>query len=405
MQFITNTLPNFGKHLSGTERTTVGKEAPAKVRPFLALWGDMRETPLVSLPEIATEAGVGEVFLKNEGLRLGRGSFKSLGGAYAVMVLFKRQLEQHLGQPVAVAQLVSPTAHAFAERVTVCCATDGNHGKSVAAGARLLGCRSVIFIHAGVSQSRAEAIGADEIVRIDGSYDDSVEEAKRVAEERGWLLVADTSWQGYEDVPELVAQGYTILAEEATRQIELLGRGTPTHVFLQAGVGGFAASIAGYLTDAAGDDAPRIAIVEPERAACLFESAKSGKLTSVEPTEPTIMAMLECFTPSLTAWRMLEKVADVFITIGEEDAMDAMRRLADRAAEPVVAGESGAAGLAGLLAAAGDEALRAALKLDADSRVLLINTETATDPGSFERIVGRSPEEVLAGQRRTVASA
>ena len=405
MQFITNTLPNFGKHLSGTERTTVGKEAPAKVRPFLALWGDMHETPLVSLPEIATEAGVGEVFLKNEGLRLGRGSFKSLGGAYAVMVLFKRQLEQHLGQPVAVAQLVSPTARAFAERVTVCCATDGNHGKSVAAGARLLGCRSVIFIHAGVSQSRAEAIGADEIVRIDGSYDDSVEEAKRVAEERGWLLVADTSWQGYEDVPELVAQGYTILAEEATRQIELLGRGTPTHVFLQAGVGGFAASIAGYLTDAAGDDAPRIAIVEPERAACLFESAKSGKLTSVEPTEPTIMAMLECFTPSLTAWRMLEKVADVFITIGEEDAMDAMRRLADRTEEPIVAGESGAAGLAGLLAAAGDEALRAALKLDADSRVLLINTETATDPGSFERIVGRSPEEVLGGQRRTVASA
>src|SRR5690606_18325715 len=128
MQFITNTLPNFGKHLSGTERTTVGKEAPVKVRPFLALWGDMRETPLVSLPEIATEAGVGEVFLKNEGLRLGRGSFKSLGGAYAVMALFKRQLEQHLGQPVAVAQLVSPTARAFAERVTVCCATDGNHG-------------------------------------------------------------------------------------------------------------------------------------------------------------------------------------------------------------------------------------------------------------------------------------
>lgn len=405
MQFIANSLPNFGKHLSETERASVGKEAPAKARPFLALWGDAPETPLVPLPEIASGVGVRDVLLKNEGLRLGKGSFKSLGGAYAVMVLFKRQLEQHLGQEVAVAQLVSPTARTFAGRVTVCCATDGNHGKSVAAGARRLGCRSVIFIHGGVSQSRAEAIGADEIVRIDGSYDDSVEAAKRAAEERGWLLVADTSWPGYEEVPGLVAQGYTILAEEAIRQIDLLGSGAPTHVFLQAGVGGFAASIAGYLTDVAEGDAPRIAIVEPERAACLFESVKSGKLTSVEPTEPTLMAMLECFTPSLSAWRMLEKVADVFLTIGEEDAKDAMRRLADRPAEPIVAGESGAAGLGGLLAAAGDEALREALQLDAESRVLLINTETATDPGSFARIVGRSPDDVLAARRRAVASA
>ena len=405
MQSITNTLPNFGKPLSETEKATVGRTAPAKVRPFLGLWGDVAETPLVALPEIAVVAGVGDVVLKDEGLRLGRGSFKSLGGAYAVMVLFRRQLEKHLGQDVAVPQLVSPTARTFAEQVTVCCATDGNHGKSVAAGARLLGCRSVIFIHAGVSQSRAEAIGADEIVRVDGSYDDSVDEAKRVAAERGWLLVADTSWPGYEEIPGLVAQGYTILAEEALRQMKDLRLDAPTHVFLQAGVGGFAASIAGYLTDVAQGEKPRIVIVEPDRAACLFESARAGELTSVEPAEPTLMAMLECFTPSLSAWRMLEKIADAFVTIGEADAEDAMRRLAGRPGTPVVAGESGAAGLAGLLAAAKDETLRAALKLGAESRVLLINTETATDPGSFTRIVGRAPGEVAAIRNLAPASA
>lgn len=397
MQFILNPLPGFGRPLSEHERATVGKAAPEKVRPFLVLWGGAPETPLVALPEIADAIGIRSLTIKDEGHRLGQGSFKSLGGAYAVMVLFRRLLEKHLGQEVRVAQLVSPVAREFARTVTVCCATDGNHGKSVAAGARLLNCRSVIFIHAGVTPSRAEAIGADEIIRIDGSYDASVDEARRVAAERGWLLVADTSWPGYEEIPGLVAQGYTILAHEALDQAAAQGHGAPTHVFLQAGVGGFAASIAAYLTDRAGADKPRIVIVEPSRAACIYESARAGKLVSVTPAEPTLMAMLECYTPSLTAWRILEKVADAFITVEEEDAEDAMRRLASRPVAPIVAGESGAAGLAGLLAAAADEPLRAALQLGPDSRVLVINTEAATDPFSYTRIVGRAPEAVAAG--------
>lgn len=398
MPFVINSLPHRAEPLSEKEKTSVGEQAPARVRPFLTLWGDTSETPLIDLPEIASAAGVRSVVIKDEGRRLGQGSFKSLGGAYAVMVLFKRLLEAHLGQEVRVAQLVAPTAREFARTVTVCCATDGNHGKSVAAGARLLGCKSVIFIHAGVSQARAEAIGADEIVRIDGSYDDSVEAAKQTAAQKDWHLVADTSWPGYEEIPEYVAQGYTVLAEEAVRQSIALGHGEPTHVFLQAGVGGFAASIAAYLTDRA-DTAgkPRVAIVEPALAACIFESAKAGEIVSVEPTEPTLMAMLECYTPSLIAWRILEKVSDAFITVDEEDAKEAMRRLANRPARPIVAGESGAAGLAGLLTAAADGELRAALGLDADSRVLLINTEAATDPSSYTSIVGRTPEAVLAG--------
>ncbi|MBK1870661.1 diaminopropionate ammonia-lyase [Taklimakanibacter albus] len=388
-----NTLPAFGSPLSEADRATVGRSAPDLVRPFLGLWGPIETTPLIALPGIAAEADVGQLFLKNEALRLGQGSFKALGGAYAVMVLFKRLLEAHLGGEVSVAQLLSPTAREFARTVTVCCATDGNHGKSVAAGARLLGCRSVIFVHQGVSDARTQALGADEIVRVLGSYDDSVTESERAAQEKGWHLVSDTSWPGYEETPAFVGQGYTILSDEALQQMQA----PPTHVFLQAGVGGFAGSIAGYLADRLGAAKPVTIIVEPDRAACVIASARAGKLVSVTPGEPTVMAMLECFTPSLIAWRILEKTADAFMTVSEEDAKQAMRALAFPKAgdPPVVAGESGAAGLAGLLAIVGDKDARAAIKLDKDSRVLVINTETATDPASYEAIVGFSPERII----------
>ncbi|WP_274631352.1 diaminopropionate ammonia-lyase [Arvimicrobium flavum] len=374
----------------------MGTHVPATVRPFLSLWGEVSETPMHTLPEIAKAVDVGAVFIKDEGLRLNAGSFKSLGGAYAVMVLVKGLLEKHLGEEVRVAQLLSPTAREFAKTVTVCCATDGNHGRSVAAGARLLGCRSVIFVHAGVSEARARAIGADEIVQIEGSYDDSVDASKRVSKENGWLLVSDTSWPGYERVPSLVAQGYTVLAEEALRQISELGSEPPTHVFLQAGVGGFASSIAGFLSEALAPQKIVTAIVEPDRAACLYESAKVKKLVSTTPSEPTIMAMLECYRPSLIAWRILSKVAAGFIAVTEENAREAMRRLAFREGhgQSIVAGESGAAGLAGLMAVATDPDARRVFGMDAKSRVLLINTETATDPGSYRDIVGRLPQDI-----------
>jgi diaminopropionate ammonia-lyase len=402
MNLIRNTLPGFGSSLSAMERGYVGEGAPAMVEPFLALWGRVEPTPLTSLPEIAKELGLGSVQLKDEGLRLGQGSFKALGGAYAVMVLFKRILEKHLGQEIRVAQLLSPTAREFAKSVTVCCATDGNHGKSVAAGARLLGCKSVIFIHAGVTQARAEALGADEVVRVDGNYDLSVSEAERVATDNGWLLVSDTSWEGYEEIPALVGQGYTILGREALDQMKASNLPLPTHVFLQAGVGGFAASIAGYLTDRIGSGI-KVVIVEPDRAACVFASAQAGALSSVPSNEPTIMAMLECFTPSLIAWATLEKVSDAFITVTEDDAKDAMRRLANRSASPVIAGESGAAGFAGLLTLCADEAAKQQLGLGPDSHVLVINTESATDPASFEAIVGWHPDQIE--QLRPAASA
>lgn len=394
--FLLNMMPAFGEKLTAADRVVVGQDVPATVRPYLALWGTVTPTPLIFLAGVAERTGTQAVLLKNEALRLNQGSFKALGGAYAVMVMFRRRLEAHLGRSVTVAELLSPAARDFARTITVCCATDGNHGKSVAAGARLLGLRSVIFVHQGVSEARRSALGADEIIRVMGSYDDSVNESARAAKERGWLLISDTSWPGYEEIPGLVGQGYTIIVDEALEQMAAFGVEPPTHVFLQAGVGGFAASIAGHLTERLGQGKVKAIIVEPDRAACVFSSAKAGQHISIPHGEPTVMAMLECDTPSLIAWRILEKTASAFMTVREEDAKAAMRVLAfpRKSEPPIVAGESGAAGLAGLLTIAADKEACARLGLGPQSRVLVISTETATDPLSYESIVGRAPEAV-----------
>ncbi|WP_245475408.1 diaminopropionate ammonia-lyase [Mesorhizobium sp. M1A.T.Ca.IN.004.03.1.1] len=380
--------------MADQDRECFGLESPNVVRPYLALWQNHSPTPLYSLPEVARATNTANVMLKDEGRRLGMGSFKALGGAYAVMSIFRTMLESRLGREITIPELLSPPAAKLAANLTFCCATDGNHGKSVAAGARILGCRSVIFVHEGVTPERAEAIGADEIVRVPGNYDDSVAAAEKAASQRDWTLVSDTSWPGYETIPALVAQGYTILADEALQQFEHERVAPPTHVFLQAGVGGFASSISAYLLAALGNI--KTIVVEPDRAACLYESAIAGKLTSVAAREPTIMAMLECYTPSLVAWRVLQETADAFMIISEDDARQAMKMLAFRGGHyPIISGESGAAGLAGLIAAASDPAAREKLKLDAGSRILLICTETATDRASYEEAVGLPPEKVI----------
>lgn len=369
----------------------LGRNAPGEVRPYLSLWPEFRATPSFHMRGLANELGLGSLFVKDEGTRLNLGSFKALGGAYAVMRLVHRHVEERLGRVVAIEELLAAHARLIAAELTVGCATDGNHGRSVAAGARLMGCRSVIFIHSNVSEARTDSLRsyADTVIRVAGTYDDSVDEALRVCNERGWLVVSDTSWPGYETTPVVVAQGYTVLAEEALKQIAAYGDESPTHVFLQAGVGGFAAAIACYLTDRLDPDRPKFVIVEPDRAACLRESFQHGSIVRIAEREPTIMAMLECYQPSLVAWRVLQSCADAFQSIDDEAAKDAVRVLArPRGQDPsIVAGESGAAGLAGLIVASRDAELRDVLELGPQSRVLVVSTETATDPASYDAIL------------------
>ncbi|BCP53005.1 diaminopropionate ammonia-lyase [Kaistia sp. 32K] len=392
---ILNTHPDHRKPLDAVDAETLGVDAAREVERFLSYRDNHRPTPLVALPHLAKELGVGAIHIKDEASRLGLGSFKALGGSYAVIRLVLEEASRRLGRTVDVAELQTSEVRAVAATMTVACATDGNHGRSVAQGAQLVGARAAIFVHSGVSSERIAAIAryGAEMIRVDGNYDDSVAEASRRASAEGWTVVSDTSWPGYERIPGLVMQGYTALLREA---LEALPE-PPTHVFVQAGVGGVAAAVSGYFSIVFGENRPFFTVVDPARAACLFESARAGHAVKVAHGEATVMAMLECYEPSMVAWRILSRLADAFMTVDEGDAIAVMNRLAQpKGGDPaIVAGESGGAGLAGLVRVAADPALRASIGLGPDARVFLINTEGATDPKLYETLVGLSPDAVL----------
>jgi diaminopropionate ammonia-lyase len=346
---------------------------------------------LRDLPGIAREAGLGVVRLKDEAGRFGLGSFKALGGAYAVAEVVAGELARRGVAPwVGSAELMAGRWREVTETITVTCATDGNHGRAVAWGAQRCHCRAVVFVHAGVSEGRAAAIAAygAEIRRVPGTYDESVRATSAEAAANGWFVVSDTSWPGYTEVPRAIMQGYRVMADEAVVQWGAAqGDGAPpTHVFIQGGVGGVAAAVsvqarAGFVPG------PALVVVEPDRAACLLASAELGELTSVAGELDTLMAGLACGEPSLLAWQELDRGAAAFMAIPDDAAVAVMRLLAG---EGVVAGESGVAGLAGCLLAAGDPAAREALGLGEGSRVLVFSTEGATDPELYSRLVGAS---------------
>lgn len=394
--FLNNSNAAYRSPLDPRDAETLGVEAAVMASRFLSHRENNAPTPLVSLPALARELGVCSIHMKDEGFRLGLGSFKALGGSYAVIRLVLEEASRQLSRPVDVSELKTPEVAAIAKTMTVACATDGNHGRSVAQGAQLVGAKAAIFVHSGVSDGRVAAIGrfGAEMIRVEGTYDDSVKEATRAATERGWTIVSDTSWPGYERIAGLVMQGYTAIIGEALRKMPE----PPTHVFVQSGVGGIAAAAAGHLAIVLGDRRPVFTVVDPSRAACIVETARAGHPVVIPHGEPTVMAMLECYEPSLVAWRILSRVADAFMTVNDEEAIAVMKRLANPAAgDPaIVAGESGGVGLAGLIKAVGDPASKAALQLGPQSRVLLINTEGATDPARYEEIVGEAPGSVLS---------
>lgn len=381
-----NTHPDYGLPLDTADAEMLGVKSAQNVEQWLSLHPIHHPTPLHALPALAKELGLAGIYMKDEGMRLGLGSFKALGGSYALTILVLEEAVRVLGRGLSLAELYEPEVLTVASSMTFCCATDGNHGRSVAAGAQMLGASAVIYVHAGVSQERVNAIAryGPRIVRVAGTYDDSVAEAARASEEQGWQLVSDTSWPGYERIPGLVMQGYTVMVQEALQQIPQ----PPTHVFIQAGVGGLAAAVAAYLALALGIQRPIFIVVEPGRAACLHESLLAGKAVKIKHEEPTVMAMLECYEPSLVAWRILSRLADAFMTVEEQEAPAVMKRLARPLGQDpqIIAGESGGVGLAGLMRVlrVGDHSK---IRLGADSRVLLINTEGATDPQRYRQLV------------------
>jgi diaminopropionate ammonia-lyase len=359
-----------------------------RARAEIASWPGYAVTPLVSLPEAAAAARVGTVHYKDEGGRFGLGSFKALGGAYAVMRLLQAELSRRGHANAATAATLMDGTHADATKaITVCCATDGNHGRSVAWGARLFGAACVIFVHEHVSQGRRDAIARHgaEIRVVPGNYDDAVREAQKQADAHGWFVVSDTSYPGYTEVPRDVMQGYRVMADEAADQIGA----APTHVFIQGGVGGVAAAVSVQMRARFGP-AVRLILAEPEKAACLLASIEAGVPTTIAGELDTLMAGLACGEPSLLAWQELERSAFAAIAVPDDSAVACMKALAART-PPVVAGESAVAGLAALLLAAREPFARAALGLDESSRILLFGTEGATDPEVYAQLVGHAP--------------
>lgn len=394
---LLNTHPDYRTALDPRDLATLGPAGAEAISRHLATRTGHAPTPLHALPGLAAALGIGALLIKDEGQRLGLGSFKALGGAYAVIRLVLEEASRRLGRTLDDAEIGEPAVRDAAAAMIFACATDGNHGRSVAQGAGLVGARSVIFVHGGVSEERIAAIAGfgAEIRRVAGTYDDSVVEAARVASEQGWTVVSDTSWEGYERIPGLVMQGYTAIASEAFAQMSE----RPSHVFVQAGVGGIAAALAAQMATHYGENRPIFVVVEPDRAACVFEAARQGWPVRIAHGTATVMAMLECYEPSPLALRVLYRAADAFMTATDDDAVEAMNRLArPTSGDPaIVSGESGAAGLAGLLAALRDPAAKAALRLDDRSRVLLVNTEGATDPARYATLVGASAAQVLTG--------
>jgi diaminopropionate ammonia-lyase len=361
----------------------------------IAQWPGYARTPLHSLVDIARESGVGTVFYKDESERFGLGSFKALGGAYAVLRILQSEVERATGKVPAATQLADGEHRHLTQDIAVSCATDGNHGRSVAWGSQLFGCRSAIYIHETVSDARAAAIAAygAEVCRVPGNYDDAVRAADLDAKTYGRFVVSDTSYPGYTDIPRAVMYGYGVMAAEALDQMVV----PPTHIFVQAGVGALAGAVAAY-ADTSLRTRPIFVTAEPVQAACVYESLLAGAPRVVHGRLDTIMAGLACGEVSLLAWDILKTRVDAAMVVNDADARDMMRRLARDIANPIVAGESAVAGLAALLAAACDPEQAARLKLDRNSRILIFGTEGATDPALYAKIVGHSAEKVLQGR-------
>ena len=392
--FLLNNSPSHNQPLSSSDALLLGKNAVQEVERFLITKEHSVPTPLYSLSDMAQAVGVGAIYVKDEGQRLGLGSFKAVGGGFAVARLVLEKASRQEGRVVDVSELYGATVGAVAAGMTFACATDGNHGRAVAQGVAAVGAKAVIFVHKGVSPDRIAAIArfGAEIRHVDGTYDQSVLAAAQAAADNGWITISDTSWPGYEYIPGLVMQGYTNLVCEALRQMP----SPPTHVFVQAGVGGIAAAVAGHLAVVMGAARPVFTVVEPARAACLYKTAKAGHLVTVPATQPTIMSMLECYKPSLTAWRILAHTADAFMTVDEKDAVQIMQRLGRPTGKDpaIISGESGGVGLAGLLRVMACPKKRATLQLDGTSRVFVVNTEGATDPVRYADIMGQEPCQI-----------
>ena len=377
-------------------------EEAEKARAFHKSFPQYDRTPLTALEHMAEFLGLGRLYVKDESYRFGLNAFKVLGGSYAIARFIAKETGRDVSElPYSV--LTSEELKREFGQATFFTATDGNHGRGVAWAANRLGQRAVVHMPKGTTKTRLENI-AREGAQVDIqelNYDDCVRLAAREAAEtpRG-VIVQDTAWDGYEEIPSWIMEGYGTMAMEAGEQLKEAGDERPTHVFVQAGVGSLAGAVVGYFANLYADNPPIFVVVEAQAADCLYQGAKAGDgaIRTVGGDMETIMAGLACGEPNTISWDILKNHVKVFISLPDWAAAQGMRMLAApiKGDAPVTSGESGAAPFGALAAIMTMEEyadLKAAIGLNETSRVLVFSTEGDTDPERYKNIVWKGLEK------------
>lgn len=392
IKWILNHMPKSGDQWISVMEPDIVDQA----RAFHGSFPQYSVTPLAILRNRADAFGVGALCVKDESYRFGLNAFKVLGSSFAMARRIARETGRPLGD-ITYSYLTGPEAKRELGRMTFFTATDGNHGRGVAWAARMLGQRAVVRMPKGTRQSRLDNIRREgaEVTIEEGNYDDCVRLAAAQADQCGnGVVIQDTAWEGYTQIPSWIMQGYGTMASEAVGQMEKQGIGKPTHVIVQAGVGSLAGAVIGYYSLLFKDDPPKFIVAEASAADCFYRSAAAGDGTPrfVGGDLNTIMAGLACGEPNPIAWDILRNHADVFVSCPDRVTKLGMRLLAaPEGGDPrVVSGESGAVGM-GLMACMATEELRGfreEIGLDENSRVLLFSTEGDTDPERYREITG-----------------
>lgn len=339
---------------------------------FHASLSGYKPTPLVHLPNLSKNHHVGNIYIKDESHRFGLNAFKVLGASYAINQFLEK----------------NPSVETF------CTATDGNHGRAVAWAAKEFGKKAVIFVPDDTTAQRIKTIESEgaKVVQINGNYDDACQEAENTSKINNWALIQDMAWDGYEEIPALIMAGYLTLFKELEEDFHAYSDPKIDIVFLQAGVGSMAGAGVYYYLNKYGSSRPAIVIVEPKEADGILLSFQNNKLSTSKGNSTTIMAGLNCGTPSLGAWDLLKNGSDYSIKIDDKYAKQAMKELYLPTApdKRIISGESGVGGLAGFFAIMNDEnfkSVKESLHINSNTNILFISTEGDTDKQVFEQIV------------------
>ena len=337
----------------------------------ISSWDNYSPTPLIKLNKLNNELKLNNIYYKDEDKRFDLKSFKALGGAFAVYKIANEKKD-----------------------IIVSTATAGNHGRSVAWGAQRLGLKCKIFISEIVSESRADAMrNLDaEVIRVKGNYDNSLKECIEQSNKNNWEIVQDVSWEGYKEVPKLIMAGYTIMVKEI---IDTIDQNSITHVFLQAGVGGMAASmIAGFAK--LSKNIPQFIVVEPENADCVFQSIKNNKPTTVDIKKETVMGGMSCGDVSTIAWEILRNSTNYCLTISDEAISTAVALLAEArlSDEKIIGGECAVPGIIALIGSFNNKEYLDKLKLNEKSNVLLFGCEGLTDKKMYEKLLSDGLQKI-----------